>query len=749
MSDSNRLALIQDLRGGIEGALQGVSTLITPVLLYVGLLGSLAGAASLWGTLLSVTLVSVLRLLMGGSGRIFTAPRTASTATYVALVLHLGLATTAGSVGAGGAMLSQSQLLQGLAAGSLMYLLAGLLVAISGLVGLGRVFKMIPTPVTNGISNGSALLLFTLAIGRIGAGGWVAGAIALAMVLGYYGWMWFQRRVPWTRALPAIFFAIVIGMTGTVLFNGNAWANKTAASSGILESGAQWTSVLLWSTLDGTQLGALLMLGIPGAITLALVMVLETFTAARVMEIRFGVRSNANRELIALGCANMAGALLGGSPNSGSPVYSISNWMAGGRGKSAALLCYALSGLALVLLNPWFIALPAGLAAGLLILQAVLTGSSSFVQNCREVVLSGRWRNPDSQDLGFWITLIISLVGFFGNLIWACFAGVGLSCLAVLRRVSANLTAHWLYLDSVRSRRIRTVAEADAFTHLAHHVAVLRLTGHMFFGNSARITQLVDELHEDCAFVVVDISQVHDADPSGQDAIGWLLRTLLKRSLRVVVTGLGKTRAQTLKNLPVGLPGLEQRVDLDRGLELCEEWVLQRYTTLPLAQTVRAIEGNSLFNGLSEDEITAVLLVSDVRKVAQGETLFRKDEASDGVWMLQSGQVSILAGLGPDATRLATFGPGQFVGEMGFIDGNSRSATATADTDVDAVLLDKQAIAALVRDHPQAALRITRNIARELSYRVRNTSEILVQESDEPYSNWANSAVGTIGPRAY
>jgi SulP family sulfate permease len=320
--------------------------------------------------------------------------------------------------------------------------------------------------------------------------------------------------------------------------------------------------------------------------------------------------------------------------------------------------------------------------------------------------------------------------------------------LAVLRRVSANLTARWHYLDSLRSRRIRTVAEAEAFTHLAHHVGVLRLTGHMFFGNSARITQLVDELHEDCVCVVVDISQVHDADPSGMDAIAWLLGTLLKRRIRVVVTGLGKTRAQTLQNLPVALPGLEQRVDLDRGLELCEDWVLQNHTNLPLAKMSRTIEGNSLLNGLSEDEITAVLLVADLRRVAQGETLFRKDEASDGVWMLQSGQVSILAGLGPDATRLATFGPGQFVGEMGFIDGNSRSATATADTDVDAVLLDKQAIAALVRDHPQAALRITRNIALELSYRVRSTSAILVQESDEPYSNWANSAMGTVGPMA-
>jgi SulP family sulfate permease len=389
--------------------------------------------------------------------------------------------------------------------------------------------------------------------------------------------------------------------------------------------------------------------------------------------------------------------------------------------------------------------LPAGLAAGLLVLQSILMGSPTFVQSLRDVVRSGRWKKPQSQDLGFWITLTISLVGFFGNLIWACFAGVGLSCLAVLRRVSANLTAHWVYLDALRSRRIRTEAEAEAFAHLTHHVGVLRLTGHMFFGNSGRITQLADELHEDSVYVVVDVSLVHDADPSGLDAIGWLLRTLLERRLRVVVTGLGKTRVQALKSLPAVLPGLEQRVDLDRGLELCEDWILQTYTTLPLARQARTIEGNSLLTGLSEEEVTALLMVADLRRVDKGEVLFRKDEASDGVWMLQSGQVSILAGFGPDATRLATFGPGQFVGEMGFIDGNSRSATATADEEVDAVLLDKQAIAALVRDHPHAALRITRNIAHELSHRMRNTSAILAQEADAPHSNWANSAMGTVG----
>jgi len=109
--------------------------------------------------------------------------------------------------------------------------------------------------------------------------------------------------------------------------------------------------------------------------------------------------------------------------------------------------------------------------------------------------------------------------------------------------------------------------------------------------------------------------------------------------------------------------------------------------------------------------------------------------------MLQTGQVSILAGAGHTAMRLATFGPGQFVGEMGFIDGNVRSATATADAPVSAVLLDNQGIAALVRDNPEAALKITRNIARELSQRVRNTSAVLAQEADAPSTSWGTSVM--------
>jgi SulP family sulfate permease len=661
-------------------------------------------------------------------------------ATYTAIVLHMAQAGSGSALQANSAVLTLAQLQTGLAAASLMYFMASALVALSGAVGLGRVFKMIPTPVTAGISNGSAMILLLLALGKVNEGGWVAGLIGLAMVVVFYAWALLQGRSTWAQKVPAVVLSIAIGVALTNLPLG---ALAAPAGAGITPSGlvdgVQWASCALWSVLDTQGLGSMLMQGLPAVVTLALVMVLETFTTTGVMETRFGVRTHADRELVSLGLSNMLGACIGALPCTGSTTLSFASWLAGGRGRTAAWVCFALSGGSLVVFNAWFMAIPAGLAVGLLVLQAQLMVNPGFLRNLWGIVRTRRWKKPGSQDLGFWITVTISLVGFFGNLVWACFAGVGLSCLAVLRRVSAHLLAHWVYLDAVRSRRVRAEGASDALLHLAHHVAVLRLTGHLFFGNSARITQLADELHEDCVCAVIDASLVQDADPSGLDAIAWLVRTLQAQRIRVVVSGLAKTRVAALRDALSNIPTVEYRVDLDRGLEWCEDWVLQHCTALTVVQTSLALPDNTLLKGLADDEITAVLMVAELRQVEQGEALFKKDEPSDGVWLLQSGQVSILAGGGVQASRLATFGPGQFVGEMGFIDGQTRSATAAADTTVHAALLDNRAIAALVRDHPQAALKITQNIARELSHRVRTTSAVLAQEGDAPVSVWEAS----------
>jgi len=395
-------------------------------------------------------------------------------------------------------------------------------------------------------------------------------------------------------------------------------------------------------------------------------------------------------------------------------------------------------------LGNWLLAIPAGMIAGLFLMQVPLMVDPSTRSRLMEMISHRTLRKNGSSDLGFWIIVVISLAGFYGGLVWACFLGIGLSCLVVLRRLSSKLAAQWASLDRYQSRRVRSAGELATLGRLKHRVAVLRLTGHLFFGNSARLTQLMDELHRDTTTVLIDVSQVHDVDPSGLSALEMLIKALTGRQLQVILTGHRRSPSADLRE---GLQGLHKSVlnntDLDRGLERAEDSVLLQATLLSAPLTRQEVADNALLQGFDEDELTAVLMLGEQREVSKGQPLFYRGDVADGIWMLQQGTVSILAG-GLDSSRLATFGPGQFLGEMGMIDGKTRSATARADTPLLALHLDAQAIDALQEQHGVAALKIMRNIARELSLRVRATSAMMADESSEASVEWANSSLGPM-----
>ena len=728
----------QELKGAIAATLQGLINVIGPLLLFASLLGSHAQAAGFWATLVTATLVHLVALAFRGQAAVLPSARTASMVAYIGLVLQLALSSSAqpGS----GEGLSLQQVTLGLAAGSLMFLLASALVMLTGLLKLGNVFKMIPTPVTAGISTGIALVLVALAVRKVAGGNWWPALAAGAMLLAYLLWPALIKRVRGLRVIPPIIVAPLLG--AMVAWWVEPIAVPSVSVAGLASNGPwQWLPIQLWPLLADQNVIKLATVGLPGAITLALVMILEAFTAAAIMETRFGVRINANRELLVLGGANMVSALAGGVPSTGSPVRSVSSWLDGGRGVVASLLTLLLSGAIVVVLSAWLLVLPVGVVAGLFLVQAVIMFDPAFLRRLVSMLRARQWRISGTQDLGFWITLAISLVTFFGNLVWACGIGVALSCLAVLRRVSANLTARWAYLDQYRSRRVRSPGEINNLTRTFHRVGVLRLTGHLFFGNSARLMQLADDLHPDATAVVIDVSQVHDVDPSGVEAVSWLIRALIERSLKVVVTGVKRTQAAHLRFRLQAADGVLHRADLDRGLEACEDLVLMNSTVMTGGLMSQALALNSLLQDLAENEITAVLQLGEAREFAQGAVLFRKDAPADGIWLLESGVVSILTGEGDNAIRLATFGPGQFVGEMGFIDGKNRSATAWADSPVKALLLDTNAIAELLANESEVALKITRNIARELSHRVRLSTALMAEKAADSSSVWANQSL--------
>ena len=66
-----------------------------------------------------------------------------------------------------------------------------------------------------------------------------------------------------------------------------------------------------------------------------------------------------------------------------------------------------------------------------------------------------------------------------------------------------------------------------------------------------------------------------------------------------------------------------------------------------------------------------------------GDVIFRESDESDAAYLIISGDVRIVSGYGrTDSKELAVVGAGEYIGEMGAIDNQARSASAIAKDNV-------------------------------------------------------------------
>jgi pSer/pThr/pTyr-binding forkhead associated (FHA) protein len=84
------------------------------------------------------------------------------------------------------------------------------------------------------------------------------------------------------------------------------------------------------------------------------------------------------------------------------------------------------------------------------------------------------------------------------------------------------------------------------------------------------------------------------------------------------------------------------------------------------------------------------------------------------MFVIESGSVEIFRTDGGVAKTIRTLGPGDFFGEMALLDDQPRTASARAATDCTVLALDAAALDALLRAHPEVAIRMLRTMAGRL-----------------------------------
>ena len=133
---------------------------------------------------------------------------------------------------------------------------------------------------------------------------------------------------------------------------------------------------------------------------------------------------------------------------------------------------------------------------------------------------------------------------------------------------------------------------------------------------------------------------------------------------------------------------------------------------------------------LSLADAREVVRYMQPRRVAAGTVIFHSGEATDVDHMLLviDGDVTVESQASPTSEGIvvSVLGPGSLIGEMGLIDGEPRSATCTAATDLGVGSLSRAALTQLIQEQPDVAARLLLAISKRLADHLREANRKLM-----------------------
>jgi len=425
-------------------------------------------------------------------------------------------------------------------------MMAGVLLFLMGLTGLGSLIRFIPIAIVIGFTNGIAVLIalsqvkdflgldieimpadFFAQLGLLWRYAGTADFPTIALSFSALGLIIFWPRI--AKLLGQRVFTglpSVVGMVGRAHLVSRLPGTVVAL---VLATLAAWLLALPVDTI-GSRFG-----GIPQTlpafalpefnwqtarnlfgptVTIALLGAIESLLCARVADAAIGDRHNPNQELMAQGIANFTVPFFGGMPATGTIARTTTNIRAGARSPIAGIV-HALVLLAIVLVAaPLAEYIPLAALAAVLMFVAWNMGEwrefgrlKQFSLVYRTVMLST-----------FLLTVIIDLSV-------AVEVGLVLASLFFIYRVS-EIT------------RVERIAIPDGIAAPAGRVRAYKLFGSLFFGAVGKIEALLDEKRDRASVVILEMHQVINLDTTGLDAIEALHRTLGEEGSTLILAGL-------------------------------------------------------------------------------------------------------------------------------------------------------------------------------------------------------------------
>lgn len=247
---------------------------------------------------------------------------------------------------------------------------------------------------------------------------------------------------------------------------------------------------------------------LPGALGIALMSFTETIAAGRAFASTDDPAIKADRELLASGAANLAGAFVGAMPAGGGTSQTAVVKSAGGRSQKAGMVTAGAAAATMLVLAPLLGLLPNAVLAAVVIIYSIgLIQPGEFI-NIRKIRhMEFRW----------------ALAAFAGVLVFGTLQGIVVAIIVSLIGLSSQAAHPKVYV--IGRKRGEDVLRPQSPEHPNDEtfpgLLILRPEGRLFFANAQQVHDQIQQLIEQHQprVVALDMSRVFDIEYSALQMI--------------------------------------------------------------------------------------------------------------------------------------------------------------------------------------------------------------------------------------
>jgi SulP family sulfate permease len=409
-------------------------------------------------------------------------------------------------------------------------MMAGVILILLGVTGLGSAVKFIPRPVVIGFTNGIAVLIastqikdfFGLKIDKV-PGEFAARISALAHN--------FSTFSPLETALGVASLAVIVffrryvqRVPGYIVVLFAATAAVVAFKLPVQTIGTRFGGIPSgFPPIHIPQFHVDIMRPLVSpAIAVAMLGAIESLMSAVVSDRLSGDRHNPNVELVAQGVANMLSPLVGGLPATGAIARTATNIRSGAKTPVAGMI-HSLTLLAIVLF-----AAPLARFIPLTVLAAILLVVSYGMGEWREI--PGILR-MSSLEIGVWIVTFALTV--FADLTVAVEAGMILASLVYIRKVTQTTTVSEVTPEYLRDGEAHILQPKN----IPPYVSIFRIHGPFLFGATDKIDVVYGRLSDLPRIVILRLRNMTAIDATGIQALEALADRIRDSGRVLIVCG--------------------------------------------------------------------------------------------------------------------------------------------------------------------------------------------------------------------